>query len=616
MVATVGGSAVSNSIGVPVGYADLGIVAQQKIIGGKNYILYTVTNTGNLSAEASLVIRKYAQNGQTLASAEGLAVPAGETTVYTFDASAVAENELVYAAVTTAEYEPFVLNNEALINLLHIDTDVYLYTPQDTVENPQLSVTTVTYDKYTDDAVSVNILVGKDKLSAITGLTKGVDYTVNNGAVAISRDYLQTLGNGTHTLVFHFDYQKEELITRNLVVTVSDSTPIPMTGDVSIIGDGTVGSVLTADNSRLQPQNAVYYYAWSIDGVTVGSENSYTVKKADYGKKITLTVTAKNGYTGSFSATIVADYKTQPAPAAPIAAMITENSVQLIVLEGLEYSMDQQAWSSDGLFQGLNPNTCYNFYARAKATENAYASPQSAAAQITTAKSTQNKPDAPQMLENTCESITLVAAQNMEYRIQGGKWTDNNVFTGLQPNTSYIFYQRYKQTDEAFASEASSASIATSDRTPIAGTVTIEGSPILGSTLVVTIENFTGELQSVEYQWYRDDEAIEGASTSTYTIKGTDIGTVLKVCVTGTGAYRGELSAQLYVKNGIAGDVNGDGKVNFADYSKVLAHAKNPSSNILMGDALRYADINGDGIINFSDCSKVLALAKGGHVLE
>ena len=186
MVATVGGSAVSNSIGVPVGYADLGIVAQQKIIGGKNYILYTVTNTGNLSAEASLVIRKYAQNGQTLASAEGLAVPAGETTVYTFDASAVAENELVYAAVTTAEYEPFVLNNEALINLLHIDTDVYLYTPQDTVENPQLSVTTVTYDKYTDDAVSVNILVGKDKLSAITRLPKGVDYTVNNGAVALS----------------------------------------------------------------------------------------------------------------------------------------------------------------------------------------------------------------------------------------------------------------------------------------------------------------------------------------------------------------------------------------------------------------------------------------------
>lgn len=59
------------------------------------------------------------------------------------------------------------------------------------------------------------------------------------------------------------------------------------------------------------------------------------------------------------------------------------------------------------------------------------------------------------------------------------------------------------------------------------------------------------------------------------------------------------------------GDVNGDGRVNFSDYSKTLHCAKNPGALDESSDEFKRMDINGDGRINFSDYAQVLALAKG-----
>ena len=65
----------------------------------------------------------------------------------------------------------------------------------------------------------------------------------------------------------------------------------------------------------------------------------------------------------------------------------------------------------------------------------------------------------------------------------------------------------------------------------------------------------------------------------------------------------------------LLGDVNGDGLVNFSDYSKVLSQSKKPSSEILTGYAFQCGDVNADAAINFSDYSKVLSQAKGKHSL-
>ena len=72
----------------------------------------------------------------------------------------------------------------------------------------------------------------------------------------------------------------------------------------------------------------------------------------------------------------------------------------------------------------------------------------------------------------------------------------------------------------------------------IEGSVSIEGNTVPGQTLtaVYTSEQ---EGETVTYQWYRGNEAIDGATDTTYTVQTEDLGKTLKVVVTGTGAYKG-----------------------------------------------------------------------------
>ena len=599
VVKAAGENGDGSSFNLPVGYANLGITGEQKIIGGKNFILFTATNSGNVGAVAAVSL---CENAEEIATTAGLYVEAGDTAIYMFDASGIAENNLVNATIHTDVYEPYKLDNTVSVNLLHIDHRVYLYTPSEMVESPGLSITSAKYDKYTDESICITIEVGADSFAGIQGLKKGTDYTVSGSKVTISKKYLQQLPEGTGTLIFNFDYQQEQMVTRSLTVTVSDSTPVTVTGQVTIDGDGTVGSTITADISGLRPYGAAYDYVWSIDGKEVCSEYSYTVAVDDFGKTITLAVTAKNGYTGTFTTAVVADLKTQNAPVAPVVAQITDTAIELIALEGVEYSIDLQQWQSEGQFCGLMPNTQYTFYARMKATKTAYASPASAGVKITTAKTMPVQPAAPQAESITYNSITLVADPAMEYCIEGGSWTNHNVFTGLEPDTAYVFYQRYRETDTAYASEASTASFKTQDRTPIEGTVTIEGKPYCGSKLNAVLKNFTGETESVIYRWCRDGVAIDGAVHSTYTVTRDDLGKTLELRVSGVGAYQGELTAQLEIPMYIRGDVNGDGYVTNKDAIYLLRHTLMPGRYPIN----QSGDMNGDSYVTNKDAIYLL----------
>ena len=70
-------------------------------------------------------------------------------------------------------------------------------------------------------------------------------------------------------------------------------------------------------------------------------------------------------------------------------------------------------------------------------------------------KAEQPAPEAPQLESNTESSITLVTLEDGEYNMNGGEWQLSPVFEGLEPETSYTFTQRKRETRSHYASPAS-----------------------------------------------------------------------------------------------------------------------------------------------------------------
>jgi hypothetical protein len=54
---------------------------------------------------------------------------------------------------------------------------------------------------------------------------------------------------------------------------------------------------------------------------------------------------------------------------------------------------------------------------------------------------------APLLESRTDTTIKLVPDADMEYMYQGGDWQESSLFTGLNRNTEYTFYSRYKETE-------------------------------------------------------------------------------------------------------------------------------------------------------------------------
>ena len=77
------------------------------------------------------------------------------------------------------------------------------------------------------------------------------------------------------------------------------------------------------------------------------------------------------------------------------------------------------------------------------------------------AKATQDAPAAPEAESRSATSITLAELAGGEYSADNENWADSRVFTDLNPDTEYTFWQRLKEDDNHEASPSSSAKIST-----------------------------------------------------------------------------------------------------------------------------------------------------------
>ena len=159
--------------------------------------------------------------------------------------------------------------------------------------------------------------------------------------------------------------------------------------------------------------------------------------------------------------------------------------------------------------------------------------------------SNRNTPAAPTAAETYSTWVSLKAVNGYEYSKDGSSWTIDPVFTGLTPETSYTFYQRIKENHSAEASLMSTGLNVTTPETPTeaeptAPTITTNLNSSkqakAGDKVTLTVAASVSDGGALSYQWYKGDQAINGATSATYTIDSiqkSDEGSY-KVIVTNT----------------------------------------------------------------------------------
>ena len=493
-----------------IGYADFAVAAEQKIIGEKNYISMTVSNVGNVSATAMLEIYAPNASGRKLTDISTEQIAPGATEQYFVELDALLNaNESQVTCVAVCEDDPYYLNNTQTLTLLRIDDSAFVTDPDQVISNPELSVNAVTYDKYAPQDVAVLITAEAEYFAGIDGLVKGTHYTMTANEITIKSDFVSGLDIGAHTLRFVFDFGYEEPVVRTLNITVTDSTPELLSGEIAISGDAAVGSTVYADVSGLKPENAKVTYQWTIDGTVVSNLAFYEISQQDMGKELKLTVCGVSGFTGEFSAEKTVAARLQNAPSAPIISKTDSFSFTVAKTEGVEYSIDLVTWQISNVFTGLTPNTTYTVYARKAATETAAASAVSYGVQVTTPKATVDTPDAPEILMVWDTSILLVQVEGIEYSMDKENWQSSGLFEGLEPNRSYSFYARKAETESTYASAISVAAVAMTKKS----TVEAPDAPVVVSRgdTTVTLQWYEGYEYSmdgitwqneVNAQWY------------------------------------------------------------------------------------------------------------------
>lgn len=502
-------SGTSLSIPVMLSFADISLNAQQSIIGGQSHLRLEAVNLGNRPTAADVTVST--ADGTVLHQFTTGILAAGEAESFFLDISRLSGGTLVICQATSLEPDGISLNDRCVITLFQPTEQGIPADPEAVPLNPVLSAYSAQYDRYQRTPISFLIHQGWDSFTGITGLTTS-NYTLTGKTVTLNSSYLYNLPNGLHTLELTFS----DGSIRTFTLTVVDSTPIYLYGEMRITGTVAVGQTLFADCTGLTPVDAKLSYNWTVAGVTVSETNSYTIRPEDQGKSLFLTVSGIDGYSGTYYDSKSIPIAAQEQPLPPVVAQVAADSVTLVTVSGLAYSLDGTTWQDNGKFTGLTPNTGYVFYVR---NEDGLISQ---GVSVTTAKLTAETPEAPEILEVTDQSVTLREIPGCLYSLDGTTWQSSPCFTGLSPNTAYVFYQKLSETDTHYASEVSEGTVAVTLKTtpaaPAAPVVEKRSSTTVSLEFVVGYEYSMDGIhwQGVDSGLWHSPSSFTGLTPNTY----------------------------------------------------------------------------------------------------
>lgn len=148
---------------------------------------------------------------------------------------------------------------------------------------------------------------------------------------------------------------------------------------------------------------------------------------------------------------------TPNTPLAPTIENTDSTTITLTPINGYEYRVNGGEWQTSNVFADLVLGNTYNFDQRIAETDTTYASEISEVLSVKLIATLDVEPISPVIESKTPTSVTLVSVEGYEYRMNGGEWQSENVFSNLIPDNEYFFEQRIKQTSTHFASNISAS---------------------------------------------------------------------------------------------------------------------------------------------------------------
>ena len=157
-------------------------------------------------------------------------------------------------------------------------------------------------------------------------------------------------------------------------------------------------------------------------------------------------------------------------PEAPKLVSRTDTMLEVEVLQGQQYRIDQNEWQDSGKFEGLTPDTEYEIETR-MAGEGEQA-PVSDLLKVRTMRAGAGAPELPNLEFAGVDSIEVTAVEGAEYAICEGRaaadqqwnWQTSPVFSGLKVGTEYSIAARIAGTEDQMPGETSEILIASTEK--------------------------------------------------------------------------------------------------------------------------------------------------------
>ena len=179
-------------------------------------------------------------------------------------------------------------------------------------------------------------------------------------------------------------------------------------------------------------------------GDFIKTAGSYNPNNTGYkGIKITFTTADylnKTLYIGNamFVESLDSFRKVHGSPDAPVLEAVTENSITVNAVDGVEFSIDGTNWATKNTFTELEDGKRYTVYARYAGKTNT-----SSASFVT------DGVRYPEAIEVTIDTIKVEVIAGQEYSIGGAEWNTTGIFTELNANSEYKVMTRLVGTTEA-----------------------------------------------------------------------------------------------------------------------------------------------------------------------